>query len=508
MRFPKIWGHGSLFAFSGLEGDTSFNDNFVGTLCSDKIGVLFNTNFRRELSFCLKEVKDVKFDIVASDIISGAVKDSKTDSEMKFAIAFYSKDIVIGAGNSSAIPKVSCEFENMENTYCQDNILINAIDGEYTAFNKIEDNWNIKFAFSYSRQSKEDAVEKVKSALNIDLNKVIRDKLEFYENLPKVEKVNNGMEQTLYKCFSILKSQVYSPEGMFKNLWTTPDKLPHKFLWLWDSVFHSFGNRYISKELAFQSINAVLDTQREGGFIALMSSPDSSLDITQPPVIAWGLYDLYKYNKDKKMLEDTYDSLKRYLDWNIRNRDSNGNNLFEWKIEKNSVDCRCGESGMDNSPRFDNVTEMDCIDFSCFMANEARYMKLIADELGMSEEAVRWNKLFNDIKDAVNRHLWDPEDGFYYDRTISTSEFKKVKAVSSFLPLFAGICEKTQADSLVRHLTDNRSFNTEFSIPSISIDDTTFGTDMWRGPVWINYNYMIILGLRDYGYDKLSEKIK
>ena len=31
---------------------------------------------------------------------------------------------------------------------------------------------------------------------------------------------------------------------------------------------------------------------------------------------------------------------------------------------------------------------------------------------------------------------------------------------------------------------------------------------MWRGPVWINYNYMISKGLTEYGFGDSSEKIK
>ncbi|HVI41527.1 MAG TPA: trehalase family glycosidase, partial [Anaerovoracaceae bacterium] len=118
-----------------------------------------------------------------------------------------------------------------------------------------------------------------------------------------------------------------------------------------------------------------------------------------------------------------------------------------------------------------------------------------------------WSGYFTAIKHAVNTLLWDENDHFYYDRDLKSGAFKKVKAVSSFLPLFAGICEPSQAEYLVEYLRSSEYFGSRFPIPSVSMDDPSFGTDMWRGPVWINYNYMIALGLKDYGYKELAEDI-
>ena len=48
---PNKWGQGQLFAFSALDGESLFTDDFTGTLCGDKIGVIFNTLCRRTLYF-------------------------------------------------------------------------------------------------------------------------------------------------------------------------------------------------------------------------------------------------------------------------------------------------------------------------------------------------------------------------------------------------------------------------------------------------------------------------
>ena len=80
--------------------------------------------------------------------------------------------------------------------------------------------------------------------------------------------------------------------------------------------------------------------------------------------------------------------------------------------------------------------------------------------------------------------------------------------MASFLPLLAGICDREQAKALAGHLTDPETFGTPFPVPCISKKDPTYGSDMWRGPVWMNYNYMIITGLRESGYPDLSADIR
>ncbi len=504
MHLPNIWGPGSLFAFSGLDGENTYGNSLAGTLSPEGVGVIFNTKTRRQLRFCLKDIKDINYEVVASDIIILKVKEKHSGKESAVRLAFYSQDTVVGSTIHSAVPYIFAE--GCVQPEYKENMTIISADGEYTAFAKQHANGVIQFAFSYSKQSKQHAAKQAESALKADIDELVNKKINFFKKLPKKNDISKAVERTMYKCFSVMKSQVYTPEGMFKTLCTTPDRLPHKAVWLWDSVFHAIGNKYISKELAYESIKAILEIQKENGFIPHMSTPYNCSDITQPPVIAYGIYELYLYSGEKYILEETYEKLKKYLQWNMKNRDSNRNNLFEWKIENDNM-CRCAECGMDNSPRFDDVAEMECIDFSCFMAKEAGCMAQIADILELDGEKQYWTALFEDIKHAVNHSLWDEEDQFYYDKIIAGGEFKKVKAVSSFLPLFAGICTPRRAEALVKHLENVNEFNTPFPIPSISLDDKTFGTDMWRGPVWINYNYMIAAGLKEYGYTALSKSI-
>ena len=57
-------------------------------------------------------------------------------------------------------------------------------------------------------------------------------------------------------------------------------------------------------------------------------------------------------------------------------------------------------------------------------------------------------------------------------------------------------------------MLDKRELWTEMPLATISQRHPTFSTDMWRGGVWLNLNYFIIKGLKNYGYDELADELR
>ena len=49
MVFPTIWSQGQLFAFSALDGESYAQDDFVGVLSGDKVGVRFYTKVKKRI---------------------------------------------------------------------------------------------------------------------------------------------------------------------------------------------------------------------------------------------------------------------------------------------------------------------------------------------------------------------------------------------------------------------------------------------------------------------------
>lgn len=261
---------------------------------------------------------------------------------------------------------------------------------------------------------------------------------------------NPDLDKTYLKAYSVMMANTLSPIAGIKGLWTTPDRTPHKYMYLWDSGFHGVGLKYVSKEWAQEALLALFDLQMPDGQILgsyplpLDSSKTKNAN-SQPPVLAWAVWDIYAYHKDKSFIEKSYEPLKKYIKWFEINRDKNQNGLYEWK--------NGDESGMDNSPRFDEEELFDAVDLNAFMVSEYENLAQMATVLALPEEQQQFAAKAAKLKDLVNSHLWHADKLKYADRYFN-SVFLETEAISDFTPLFAGIASPEQADLLVNKLKD------------------------------------------------------
>ncbi|MBQ4450879.1 MAG: hypothetical protein II912_00725 [Clostridia bacterium] len=492
MKLPNIWGQGALFAFSGLDGECRVHSCLNASLLGDLLGIRIQAKEIFDLYILLDGIKDIHYDLVASDVIRARLKDAQ-GQESPVIITFMDQCTVVGLCGRGRVQLRSLRALSENRTASGSEFVSGA-----SAFRFWREDRDSLTLFSFSTKGfipvAKEKIQALADAREAFLGR-------FEPILPRDE----DAALTFLKCVSVMKSQVYTADGQFCQRWTTPNRLPHRWLWLWDSVFHGLGNFLLDETLPRDSLLSVLDVQKEDGFVPHLARPSFTSDITQPPVLAWGAVKLYRRTGEKDFLRLAAPKLDKYLTWNINNRLNTDSGLFCWHVNTDSDNCRADESGMDNSPRFDGVKQMECIDFCCFMANEAQAMAEIYDALG-DAKGVWWRAYFEELRQRINTCLWDEKDQLYYDR-VPGSGFHRVKSVASFLPLFAGVCTENTAAALIGHLKDESTFHTRLPIPSVAMDDPTYGTDMWRGPVWINYNYMICEGLRRYGFGSLADEI-
>ena len=483
MRLPNKYNYGTLFGFSGLEGKNSHNDDFIGMTMRRPVSIRFDAKIPLTLEIA---VQSAELDFLLSDILRSP----------ELLLVFADETAVLGR----TAQKVTISAEGAETLEIDGAKVLLCNDFAYALFVKGD-----RFAFCRA-ETPEEAVRAVKEKISRDIDALCDAKLAYYEKLPPCPRPE--YEQLYYKCLSVNKVNVYSPQDGIDCRYTTPDRLPHKHMWLWDSMFHAMAFAQYNGEMAKDSIRAVLQCQKEDGFLAhRFNSRTNTSDITQPQVVAWAVLEVYRKTGDKAFLKECADKAAAFLLWFLKSRDINGNGLLEWKTDYSNVRCRCDESGMDNSPRFDTTETLDAIDCNCFMVHDCRCLAEIYRILGNEDEAARFAALADNTAKQINALLWDETCGGYCDRSLS-GKLTGVLSCCSFLPLFAGVCDKEKAASLVQLLQREDRFGTPLPVPSISADHPDFGTDMWRGGVWINFNYFTILGLRRCGYADLARELK
>src|SRR6185436_746689 len=79
----------------------------------------------------------------------------------------------------------------------------------------------------------------------------------------------------------------------------------------------------------------------------------------------------------------------------------------------------------------------------------------------------------------------------------------------TFMPLWAGVVAAERRRRLLALLADPDRYWPRFPVPSVAIDAKEFDANRyWRGPTWVNTNWIIVEGLRDAGEHTLADELR
>ncbi|MHB1457267.1 MAG: amylo-alpha-1,6-glucosidase [Armatimonadota bacterium] len=516
--YPNIWGRGgALFGFSGMDGVTDIDSQLICALHEDDQGrgLRLYTKTPAFLGIEFREVDQVSYadEVVAGDVLTfNAVAEESTVKCELVAVDNTTVGIRISVIDVESPKTVLLSLKMQDSEYCLDPTALTIISGdECVSLAVIEGNASVSECGIRFDIQKGDVLtclldyqtgdsDTLSFGFVPDIDQIIASRLEFFKQLPVSATTDPLTLRTFAKCASVQKTNCCTAQGDIAFNWTTPDRWPHKYMWIWDSAFHALGLRHFAPEWAMDSLKAVVSKVREDGFLPHMMTPDDSKDSTiiQPPILAWASWKVYEKTKDVSFLSSIYDGIRDMLLYDMNVMDKDHDRLAEWGDS-------CA-SGMDNSPRFDQTIGA-AVDLNSFIANDLLYLMKIADILGKSDDSKRCIDERYRLAALINEKLWDAETGFYYDLDPDGNKVL-LKAVSGFTPMFAGICSSGQAETLQSHLISSDEFWRQFPVPSVSADEPSFSNDMWRGPVWINYNYMIIEALKQYGYKDTASELK
>jgi len=142
-------------------------------------------------------------------------------------------------------------------------------------------------------------------------------------------------------------------------------------------------------------------------------------------------------------------------------------------------------------------------------ANES--LARIAEEIGESPATAQsWHAR---TAAAIRTKLWHEEHEMFDAFDLVSQTLLEVDTAAGFMPLYAAAATEAQAEKLYIHL-NSCSFcalhqGNCFTIPNYDIKKEGFDRiNYWRGPVWMNINWMLAQGLQRYGYTLKADSLR
>ena len=124
----------------------------------------------------------------------------------------------------------------------------------------------------------------------------------------------------------------------------------------------------------------------------------------------------------------------------------------------------------------------------------------IAETLGVTVSPVLLKRI--ELSKKAFENLWDEETKQYYSRNFISHKLLKVPSVATLLPLYAGSVSKKRAAELVKMIENDQEFGPAFPLPTTPVNSPWFQPmRYWQGPTWLNINWLVIDGLKRYGFD-------
>ncbi len=163
------------------------------------------------------------------------------------------------------------------------------------------------------------------------------------------------------------------------------------------------------------------------------------------------------------------------------------------------------ESGFDTSFRFGpfsgSTDHYAPICLNSLLYKYERDMAHLATLLGLKNDADEWTHRASARRAAINKYLWDPARGMFYDYNFTTRQLSTYNYISGFYPLWAGLATPQQAAAVEHHLAILERDG------GIAMSDFDSGTQ-WDLPFgWAPTIWLATKGLSQYGYTADARRV-
>ncbi|KAH7591808.1 Glycosyl hydrolase family 63 C-terminal domain [Nakaseomyces glabratus] len=358
-------------------------------------------------------------------------------------------------------------------------------------------------------------------------------------------KLSHGDEDGPYSLFTSVPSRSQFPRGFY-----------------WDEGFHLLQIMEYDYDLAFEIISSWFNMIDEKGWVARevilgeearTRVPDEFItqnpNIANPPTILLAFSEMlqrasnsYKLvgelgdsgaDKDSDTLEynhkflieysrEIYPKLVKHFDWFVNSQrgfteeyegliEENAisdkvhlNEIFAWVGRTNS---HCLPSGLDDYPRSKpcDVTELH-VDALSWVGVMARSLKQIATILDEDADILKYEEVENNVIENLELLHWSEKDQCFCDVVVDEYgegiSYDCHEGYVSLLPFALKLVPKESKAiaSVLKLISDKSKLFSPYGLLSLSKQDKYFGQDenYWRGPIWLNINYLCLDALRYY----------
>ncbi len=330
----------------------------------------------------------------------------------------------------------------------------------------------------------------------------------WHEWFAAVPPVDEAYQAQYYFAWWVMRAGLISTRYFTTREAMTPSKIYYVGIWQWDAFFHALAYRHVNARLAEDQLRIVLDHQRSDGMLPDAVHDEGAIthldfpvdaDVTKPPLLAWAAWKLYETLGDKEFLDEIYESIVRWNRWWFEYNDRDLDGLCEYHHPYSS--------GLDDNPLWDQGLPVTAPDLNTYLVMQMESLANIAHVLGLHTEGERWQFMAGQLLAKMNKKLWDEKAGLY--RALYRGEPIAVRTPFSLFPLLTGKLQPDVVQRLVAHLTDPAEFWPRYPVPSVALDDPHFDpAQMWRGPTWVNVNYLLIEGLERSGHPDVAAELR
>ena len=305
----------------------------------------------------------------------------------------------------------------------------------------------------------------------------------------------------------------------------------------WDSFFNALAIATVSGRLAWDALLAGVESRYPNGNVPnWRSRRGGTPDRSQPPVGSFAALKLYLTCPDVDALAAAWPRLRAWSDWWVADKRGRPRRegltpgllawgsdsalvprfeqLPEWEVGASGHQRAAWESGQDDLPLWEEAEwdpevetlAMSAVDLCSYRALDLECLSRIARILGDPTASRQLADERRRLVATINRVLWSETAGLYLDE-LPAGRSPRI-AASNFLPLIAGVPSARQAQRMVGVLRDPARFWGEWVLPTIFRDDPVFDDQQyWRGSIWPPMNYLVLQGLRRYGFDEIASEL-